>query len=156
MRVSVFALLVVSVGAVVTSVATVASGALHLSVTSLVSGAPFVIDQSDPSNAGYPVWLDLTGAAPGWSNFYSCPLGPCDAATYAILRAKPASTGAYSVSYVPSAFQSGSVPFGVVADPSTGALVFSRSAQPSYWAYALSMGILAAVLSLNLYAISRV
>ena len=139
-----------------TATATAAGGALRLSRTAFTAGTRFVVDQSDVSNAGYPFWLNLAGAAPGWDAAHSCPTGPCDAATYAVERAKAGSTGAFSITYKPSNFQSKSVAFGTPGGVASGALSFTLPTQPSYWAYGLSLGVLAVTTGVNIYAISLV
>jgi hypothetical protein len=136
--------------------ATVAAGVHRLSRTSFTSGTTFVVDQSDATNAGYPFWLNLAGAAPGWDATHACPSGPCDAATYAVERAKAGSTGAFSITYNPSTFQSKSVAFGTPGGAASGTLSFSLPTQPSYWVYSISLGILGITAGVNIYAISLV
>jgi hypothetical protein len=137
-------------------VATVSSGAIRLSSTSVVSGSSFVIDQADVSNAGYPFWIDLRSLPRGWDAQYSCPSGACDAATYAVKRAQAGSTGSFSITYTSSAFQNAAVPFGPVGGAASGSLSFARQTQPSYWAYGVSLGILGTVAAINSYASTQV
>jgi hypothetical protein len=130
------------VGANVVIQATVSNGVLHLSRnTPLQSGTPFEIDQSDASNAGAPFWLDLSGAAKGWGVTYACPTGACDAATYAMERARAGLSGAFSVRYEPSLFQTGSLPYGTPGGARAGTLEFVRSTHGAWWAYGISLAI---------------
>lgn len=154
---AVLAVAAVSSAAAVTAVvSTVSSGSIKLSTTSLLAGSPFTVDQSDVSNAGYPFWLNLEGASPGWSASYTCPTGACDASTYTALRTHSASTGKFVVSYQSSPFQSKSVPYGPAGGAASGSLAFSLSTQPSYWVYGVSVGILVFTVAVNVYAIGLV
>jgi hypothetical protein len=132
-------------------------GKIVLSQTHLASDSSFFVDQSAATNAGLALRLDLGDAPAGWRCAYTCPLGACDAMTYAALRTRtaPAEPGVFGMTCTASAFQTLAVPFWAAgAAEKSGDLTFERATTPLFFVYGVSLLAFGVAAGLSLYAIT--
>ncbi len=152
-----FGIATTEAAAVAAVVAQGVGGKLILSQTHLSSDASFYVDQSAENNAGLALRLDLGDAPAGWRCAYTCPLGACDAMTYAALRSRtaPAEPGVFGMTCTASAFQTRPVPFWAAgAAEKSGDLTFERATTPLFFVYGVSLLAFGVAAGLSLYAIT--